>query len=94
MKKENKKTKEKAFRSKTDEIHIINRISSPRWKIKYPQCSCPVKDLGDCNYCKFSKRDKEFNDNIKLNFNLDKPVKLVEIIHGTDESITGWCLHL
>jgi len=86
MKKESKKTKET--------IHILNLIKSPKWKIKFNHCSCPVKDLGDCNYCKYSKRDKEFNDNIKLNFNLDKPVKRVEIIHGKDEEITGWRLEV
>jgi|ETNmetMinimDraft_1059919.scaffolds.fasta_scaffold09844_2 hypothetical protein len=88
----------KEIKKKPKELFIIeNKISSPKWKIKYPSCRCSVKDLGDCKFCHYTKAEDSIPKEITTTNLKDSKGEIytaqvigVKLIHGSDENVIGW----
>ena len=88
----------KEIKKKPKEIFIIeNQKSSPKWKIKYPHCTCSVKDLGDCKHCHYTIAENSvpreiYYINVRDESGIPQQVKVkgVKLVLGTDDNVSGW----
>ena len=89
--------KEKLKKIAKESFIVENEKSSPKWRIKFPHCTCAVNGLDDCIHCRYQKAvDSVPRSSYTINIKNQKDeleqvsVKGVQLVYGKNDNVLGW----